>query len=95
MVQSANTEFLLIKLMCVIVKIRFFIVLPLFQRYAKKNEYTILETFTKKNSLRNLTRFHDGLFESEILKIFTSVLSLKVIKESPQKRCNPPKNCLT
>ena len=36
----------------------------------------MLEIFTKKNSLRNL-RFHCGLFELEILEIFTTDFSYK------------------
>ena len=42
-----------------------------------------------------LTRFHDRLFELEFLEKFTTVRFLKSIKKSPQKRCKPPKNCLT
>ena len=38
------------------------------QSKLKKIIHTILETFTKKNSLWNLTRFHGGIFELEILK---------------------------
>ena len=34
---------------------------------------TISETFTKKNPLQNLARFHDWLFELEILEVFTTV----------------------
>ena len=48
-------------------------------------KHTILKAFTKKNSLRNLTRFHDGLFDLELLEISTKVLSLKRIKKSSQK----------
>ena len=58
-------------------------------------KHTILEAFTKKNSLRNLTRFHYGLFDLDLLEISTTVLSLKRIKKSSQKRCKWPKNCLT
>ena len=35
--------------------------------------------FTKKNSLRNLSRFHDGLFELEILEIFQA-LQIAILK---------------
>ena len=45
----------------------------------KKIKHTILETCTKKKSLRNLTRFHGGLFELEILEIFTAAFLLKTI----------------
>ena len=48
-------------------------------------KHSIFEAFTKKNSLRNLTRFHDGLFDLELLEISTTVLSLKRIKKSSQK----------
>ena len=41
--------------------------------------HTILETLTKKNSLQNLTMFNGGLFELEILEIFTTVFFLKAI----------------
>ena len=41
--------------------------------------HTILETLTKKNSLQNLTMFYGGLFELEILEIFTTVFFLKTI----------------
>ena len=41
----------------------------------KKIQHTILEISTKKNSLRNLTRFHVGLFELEILEIFQAFQS--------------------
>ena len=61
----------------------------------QKIQNTIVDTFTKKNPLRNLTGFHDELYELEILEIFTTMLSLKAIKKSPQERCEPPKNCLT
>ena len=45
----------------------------------KKNQYTILEIFTKKNSLRNLTRFHGGLFQFEILETFAIAFLLKTV----------------
>ena len=35
----------------------------------------------KKNSLRDLTRFHGGLFELEILEIFTTDFCEKVLLE--------------
>ena len=44
-----------------------------------KNQHTILETFTKKNLLWNLTRFYGGLFELEILETFTLTFSLGTI----------------
>ena len=44
-----------------------------------KNQYNSFEISTKKNSLRNLARFHSGLFELEILEIFTIVFLLKTI----------------
>ena len=40
-----------------------------------KIQHTILEISTKKTSLRNLTRFHRGLFELEILEIFQALQS--------------------
>ena len=43
-----------------------------------KIQHLILEAFTKKNSLHNLTRFYGGRFELEILEIFTAFL-LKTI----------------
>ena len=62
--------------MCVIVKIRCFCSL---QSKLQKLSTLLLETFTNKNSLRNLTRFNGGLFESEILEIFTTAFLLKII----------------
>ena len=44
-----------------------------------KNQYNSFEISTKKNSLRNLARFHSELFELEILEIFTIVFLLKTI----------------
>ena len=38
----------------------------------KKIQSTILGTFIKKNSPQNLTVFHCGLIELEILEIFTT-----------------------
>ena len=48
----------------------------------KKFQYTILEISTKKNSLRNLTRFHGGLFELEILEIFQALQSALLKNET-------------
>ena len=45
----------------------------------KKIQHTILETLTKKNSLRNLAKFHGGLFELEILEIFITAFLLNTI----------------
>ena len=45
----------------------------------KKIQYTILEISTKKNSLRNLARFHGELLELEILESFTTAFLLKTI----------------
>ena len=45
----------------------------------KKIQYTILEISTKKNSLRNLARFHGGFFELEIPESFTKAFLLKTI----------------
>ena len=42
------------------------------QSKLKKIQYTILEISTKKNSLRNLTRFYGGLFELGIPETFTT-----------------------
>ena len=58
-------------------------------------KHTILESFTIKNSLQNLAKFHDGIFELEILGIFTTVLSLKTIQKSSQKTCKQPKKCIS
>ena len=41
--------------------------------------WTILEIYTKKNSLRNLARLHGGLFELDILEIFATAFLLKTI----------------
>ena len=74
----------------------------------RKSQHTILETFTKKKSLRNLSRYH-GLFELEVLEIFTTDFYLNLTffqvlqgtllknekKKKSQKRCKPPKNYLT
>ena len=43
------------------------------QSKLKKNQHTILEISTKKNSLRKLTRFHGELFELEFLEIFQAL----------------------
>ena len=40
---------------------------------------TISETFTKKNPLQNLARFHGWLFELEILEVFTTGFLLMAI----------------
>ena len=45
----------------------------------RKNHYTFLEISTKNNSLRNLTRFHDGFFELEIPESFARAFLLKTI----------------
>ena len=45
----------------------------------KKNQHSVLETFTKKTLLRNLTRFYSGLFVLEILVSFTTAFLLKTI----------------
>ena len=82
-----DTEFLLKKThrvsnvkMCVIVKTRCFISFTIYSKSKlKKISTLILETFTKRHLLRNLTRFHSGLFELEILEIFTIAFSLKTI----------------
>ena len=63
--------------MCVTIKTRCFYGLTLSIK-TKKIQHTILKISTKKNSLRNLTRFHGGLFELEILEILTTFL-LKTI----------------
>ena len=39
----------------------------------------MLDISTKKNSLRNLTRFHGGFFELEIPESFTKAFLLKTI----------------
>ena len=90
LVYSENTEFQLMKTQrvlkwlskCanVIVKIRccFSFTISL-QLKLSKNQHTILETFTKKNLLWNLTRFYGGLFELEILETFTWTFSLGTI----------------
>ena len=44
-----------------------------------KIQHLILETFTKKNSLQNLTRFYGGRFDLEILEIFTAFLLKTII----------------
>ena len=44
-----------------------------------KIQHTISETFTKKNPLRNLTRFYGGLFEFDILEVFTTAFLRKAI----------------
>ena len=45
----------------------------------RKIQHTILKTLTKKNSLRNLAKFHDELFELEILEIFITAFLLNTI----------------
>ena len=49
------------------------------QSKLKKTEHSILEIFTKKNWLRNLTSFYDELFELEILEILTIAFLLKTV----------------
>ena len=44
-------------------------------------QHPIRETFTKKNSLQNLIRFHGGLFDLKILEISTTVFWLKLLFE--------------
>ena len=51
----------------------------LFTVKPKKVQHAILEISTKKNSLRNLTRFHGGFFEFEIRESFTRDFLLKTI----------------
>ena len=48
-------------------------VLPLIHNQNKKIQHTTLETFIKKVSMQNLTRFHSGTFVLEILEIFTII----------------------
>ena len=91
LVQSANTECLLIKTHRVLSRLSKFAdvryrknqVLLYFYHWftikTKKNQYNILETFSKKNSLRNLARFHSVLFELKILEILTTAFLLKTI----------------
>ena len=62
--------------MRVIVKIKCFYNLQ-FTIKTKKIQHIILETFTKKNSLRNLTWFHGGHFEFVMPEIFTTAFLLK------------------
>ena len=50
-----------------------------FTMKTKKNQHTILEICTKRNSLQNLTRFHGGLFELEIPESFTRAFLFKTI----------------
>ena len=45
----------------------------------KKTQHIFVEKFTKKNSLQNLTRFHSGLFEFEILEILQQFFFKKTI----------------
>ena len=58
----------------------------------KKIELTILETFNKKNSLQNLTRFHVGFFfvKNHYLNLiffkYCGILSLKTIKRIISKK---------
>ena len=76
---------------------------------SQSNKHIILETFTKKNSLQNVTSFHGEL---EILEIFPATFLLKTIirtwiilkilqsallknEKKYLKWCKPPKNCLT
>ena len=47
----------------------------------KPGVFILYHQFTKKKSLRNLTRFYGGLFELEILEIFTTVFLLKLLFE--------------
>ena len=52
------------------------------QSKLKKIQHTSLEIPTKKNSLRNLTWFHLGLFELEILDIFQALQSALLKSET-------------
>ena len=47
-----------------------------------------IKIFTKKNSVRNLSKFHGGLFELEILEIFQALQSalLKIETKNILKR---------
>ena len=65
--------------MCVIVKIRCFYSFTINSQSKLKKFSKLFLRHTKKNLLRNLTRFHGGLFELEILEIFTTVFLLKTV----------------
>ena len=72
--------------MWVIIKTRCFHSLPLIHNQnfeikikAVKIQHAIFETFTKKSSLWNLSMFHDGPFELEILEIFTTAFLLETL----------------
>ena len=81
LVQSANTEFLLMKTCKVLnrsskcANVRFSKIII----KTEKIQHTIFETFTKESSLRNLTRFHGRRFELKILEILTTAFLLKTI----------------
>ena len=45
----------------------------------KKIQHIVVEKFTKKKSLQNLTRFHSGLFEFEILAILQQFFLKKLL----------------
>ena len=74
LVKFGNTEFLLMKTHRVLLNrsTKYVVV-----RY-RKNQ-TILESFTKKNSLWNLKRLHGGLFEVEVLEIFTTTFFVQIV----------------
>ena len=89
LVQNAKTEFLLMKTQrvfscqCANARYRknqgflYFIINS--NSKLKKIQHGILDRYSKKGSLRNLTSFHGGLFELEILEIFTTAFLLKAI----------------
>ena len=77
---SIKTDWTYVQMQCYRKNQVFLIVLPLtHNQNNKKIQPIILETFTKKNLLRKLTRFHDGLFEPWILEMFTTAFLLKTI----------------
>ena len=84
LVQSANTEFLLMKThraFEIDETERANVQMPYRKNQSKitKISTLFLETFTKKNSLQNLTRLLGGLIELGILEIFTTVFLLNTI----------------
>ena len=87
LVQAAHTEFMSMKThrvlnrstKCANVHYRKIQFYHLFTIKTKKIQHTILKTFTEKNSLQKLTKFHGGLFYLKIVEIFTAAFSLKLL----------------
>ena len=95
--------------MCAIAKIRYFHSFLLIHNQNLKNSPDYYWDIYLKKLATQFNKFHGGLFELDILEIFTTdflrkldlffkywrLPSLKLKNKTSLKRCKPPKNCLT